>query len=1394
MSLRNLKSSPVKTRIAALVLLSLLCAAATASAGQIVVEYSFEPPVVKEITLDGDRYDRVLMNQTPNSGNPGEPALPARGASILIPWGATVTNVEIDLDQPVSIGTGFNIEPVTLPFKLSEGPSAINAPKPDQAIYNSNLPFPADRFENVNAGFFRGYQILTLKLQPIEYTPTSGELSYYPQMTITVTTDETGQQAPLYRGSYDDETAVLAKVDNNKEINSYEMTPSPLADNYDMLIITDASIATYFQPLKDYHDSTGILTEIHTTADIGSSDPDDIRDYIRTRYLVDGIEYVLIGGDDNTIPAKNLYVESWSGAGAEIETEMPGDVYYGCLDGTWNYDSDSQWGEPGDGEGGGEVDLIAEVYIGRAPVSNAAEATRFVTKTLTYTATSNSYLQNVLMCGEYLGFGGVSDFAGNMMDQIVDSSSADGYSTIGIPSDVLSVDHLYDRDWWNNDWPQSELVTRINNGLHFINHLGHGNETYAMKLNSSDVSLLTNDDLFFVYSQACLSGHFDNMDCFAEELTVKTDYGAFALIMNARYGWGSDNSTDGPSQRFDREFWDAVYNSTESKPAIGRANHDSKEDNLYRIAESCMRWCYYETNLLGDPAIAIKGVGGLDFSYPDGIPQTVFPDQTNTFRVQVESFGSGSPVPASGQVHYAINGGTLVTESMTVISGDLYEATLPSISCGDNISFYVSAEELMLGREYDPDPASPNMAIAANQTVTAFEDDFETDKSWQVSGGAWARGIPGGAGGDHGNPDPEAAYSGSNVFGYNLDGDYTNSMPEYHLTTPAIDCGNLTNVHLNFQRWLGVEQPEYDHAYLRVSNDGTTWTTVWENGYVVADDAWIPMEYDISAVADSQSTVYVRFTMGTTDAGWTYCGWNIDDVAVVGYQCEIATGPNITTTSLPDGVVAKAYSQTLTAGGGTGTLVWTDKNNDLPGTGLTLSTTGLLSGTPTSPGTVSFTAMVTDDNLDSDEQPLTVIIHEALDITIASLPEGTTGAAYYQTMSATGGIVPYSWLDKDGDLVGTGLALAGDGVLSGTPTVPGTVTFTAMVIDGDSNSDEQLLSFEIYDLLVIAPPTLPDWSVSAPFSQTLTASGGTGAYTWTDKNGDLTTSGLTLAADGTLSGTPTAAGTLSFTALVTDEGSHSDEMPLDILINARPALNSLISLDWTLGVLMNVNLETTGGTGAVTFTDKDGDLAGTGLGLSTGGLIAGTPTMTGPISFTARVVDEVGAFDEHLYEFTINPEVSIVTNTVPEATVDTVYSAQLESEGGTGTRNCEDLNGDLAGTGLTISSEGLLSGTPTDTGTISFTLRVYDEVGGSASRTYDIHVGAGWMCGDLNGDEKITLSDVTILIDHVYISKDPLDIPRAGNVNGSLDLKVTLSDITMLIDHVYISKDPLNCL
>jgi len=810
----------------------LMCVSESMAAGtSLTVEYSFESPRITEIAIGADTYHRLVMKDAPAAGNPGQPALPARGARILLPPGTEVESVEIVTGAKTFLGRDYLVEPVGQPYPLSADPAEIRLPVPDASIYQSAAVFPAQRYESAGTQSFRGYRILILKLQPVEYVPAEGELYFYSRLTVTVHLRDAIAPAALYRGLEKDAAELRSRVDNVETSNSYAPVPQRLSGSYDLLIITTPTLAFSFQPLKDYHDATGIPTEIHTIADIGSANPDAVRDYIRERYLNDGIEYVLIGGDDDLIPAKDLYV---TGAGS-VASDMPGDIYFGCLDGTYNYDGDSRWGEMFDGEGGGDVDLVGEVYVGRAPVGDATEAARFVNKTLQHFSSEPAFLQSVLMVGEYLGFGGISDFAAAVMDQLVNGSKADGYTTVGIPSQVYDVDRLYDRDWTDNDWPNSEFIDRVNAGTHIINHLGHGNTSWAFKMTSGTAaSAFTNDEPCFIYSQACYSGQFDGAECWAEHAGIKTDQGAYAIIMNARYGWGVGNSTDGGSQRYNREFWDAIFNPYDYHPQIGKANQDSKEDNLYRINDGVMRWCCYEINLFGDPTISIdygQAQPGLVFNFPEGLPDTIRPNQETTFLVDLVKVYDGTPVPASGLLHYRIDGGPIQSVPMTQITPMQYEATLPGVMCEQVLEYYVSADEATSGSYYDPDPATPHQPIVLSAETVVFADDFQIDQGWTVNGdatdGLWNRALPQGHG-DRGDPMSDYDENYLCFLTGGQDGDTDVEGGTTYLESPVFDL-SAGDAVIRYARWYCNDvgdNPNEDVFVVSVSNDnGENWTT-----------------------------------------------------------------------------------------------------------------------------------------------------------------------------------------------------------------------------------------------------------------------------------------------------------------------------------------------------------------------------------------------------------------------------------------------------------------------------------------------------------------------------------------------------------------------------------------
>ncbi|HEY2232516.1 MAG TPA: putative Ig domain-containing protein, partial [Candidatus Angelobacter sp.] len=259
--------------------------------------------------------------------------------------------------------------------------------------------------------------------------------------------------------------------------------------------------------------------------------------------------------------------------------------------------------------------------------------------------------------------------------------------------------------------------------------------------------------------------------------------------------------------------------------------------------------------------------------------------------------------------------------------------------------------------------------------------------------------------------------------------------------------------------------------------------------------------------------------------------------------------PLVVTTAptLPDAIIGVPYSATLQTGGGTAPVLWSLISGALP-PGLQLSTTGVISGTPTfssaSSSTLSpagtFTVQAKDSASPSQTASILLALHVAAPLSVGTLtlPDGITGSPYQQTLIASGGTGNISWALASGTLP-PGLNLSTAGVISGTPSAVNIVGSTFTVLARDSGSPSQsaprTLTLRIAAPLVITTASLPGAKYGIAFSQTLAASGGIPPLKWSlaAGSGPLPT-GLTLSAAGVLSGTPAATGTFAFTVQVAD--------------------------------------------------------------------------------------------------------------------------------------------------------------------------------------------------------------------------------------------------------------------
>ncbi len=247
--------------------------------------------------------------------------------------------------------------------------------------------------------------------------------------------------------------------------------------------------------------------------------------------------------------------------------------------------------------------------------------------------------------------------------------------------------------------------------------------------------------------------------------------------------------------------------------------------------------------------------------------------------------------------------------------------------------FSVSSSD-EIGNMTTDDNSGAYYSFVTLEHVIILQEPLDSNPGWQTTHEMWAFGQPTGQGGQYGGPDPTNGYTGSNVYGYNLTGDYEDDIPSArYLRSDAIDCSEGSGTTLSFYRWLGVEDSDYDHATLQVSTNGFNWTTIWENpDSSMYDGTWVRVEYDISSIADGQPQVFIRWGMGPSDSSVHYCGWNIDDVEVSFYR-ECVTEPTATPTVTP----------TMT---------------DIPTSTVTATATQIPSSTPTATSTSTATPTI----------------------------------------------------------------------------------------------------------------------------------------------------------------------------------------------------------------------------------------------------------------------------------------------------------------------------------------------------------------------------------------------------------------------------------------------------
>ncbi len=420
----------------------------------------------------------------------------------------------------------------------------------------------------------------------------------------------------------------------------------------------------------------------------------------------------------------------------------------------------------------------------------------------------------------------------------------------------------------------------------------------------------------------------------------------------------------------------------------------------------------------------------------------------------------------------------------------------------------------------------------------------------------------------------------------------------------------------------------------------------------------------------------------------------------------------ITTDTLPNGIVGSGYNQTLTQLGGTPRYTWSAPSGSLP-TGLSLSSAGVISGTPSVAGTTNVTVKLIDTSIPKMTVYKSIaltIIPPPVSITIISdsLTAGAVGVAYNQSLTAISGASPYTWSVASGTLP-AGLSLSSAGVISGTPTTAGVSSITLKATDAALIAVTKILSLTINPPpLTITTPTLANAMVGTSYSQTLAATGGKPNYSWVPITGRLP-AGLVISGAGGISGIPTVAGTANMTFRVSDSSSPKGVATKALTLTVKPApltITTAALTTGTVGMSYGQNLTGTGGVSPYVWSAV-GTLPA-GLSLNSG-TISGTPTTIGATTFTLQLTDSdvPPVVVTKSVSLTVNPPpLAITTASLTTGTVGAAYSQSLAATGGY-SPYIWSVTGSLPA-GLTLSGS-VISGTPTAAGITSLTLNATDS-------------------------------------------------------------------------------------
>jgi hypothetical protein len=645
---------------------------------------------------------------------PGVPSLPAKCVYVIIPAGASISDMKITASE-TPIGCDVLIYPVQPSRSTNDPPCAFVAP--DAAAYASAEKMPALSGTVQGTQQLHGYTLVAVRLNPLRYIPSQRTLFLATRIDAVITYREKvaiqGLQptADLYQQRREEVKAVVSNPQDvdcfTRSSTSYDTMPAmglleaPSSDSSAVyLLITSNSLASAFQPLVDRRTLQGKQGKLVTVEDVNSmydgTRPDGdtdlqtkIRNCIIDHYQNHGTVWVCLAGDNTIIPLRYVY------------SDLPTDMYYACLDGSYDEDADGQYGEVADDN----ADLLPEVWIGRIPVQTAEQAAAYVGKVSLYEAAHVDDFSHSMLIGSSLDW----FMSGNnrpMFPYYWDHDPVDEgewpmrevYRKIIQPSwQATPLGQLFNSySTWDDErcgdynMTYDHMVEQLNRGYHHVYLWGHGNAVYGAGLDRSMAGVLTNSSrpsIFFVTS--CTTAAIDYEDPSQSEAMIRCPTGGGVAYIGA---CRSEASLSYTAEAFYKEVF------ANKRATLGEAFARSKMVYAaWSAGDGYYRDNQWILNLHGDPAISFtpepvtrslqmlspKGCEEIDAAFDIYVrwnaSGTSFAGG-ELVKLDYSSDGGSSWVPIPGAEGLPYDGRVFVWENPALATGSQYRIRVTSLT------------------------------------------------------------------------------------------------------------------------------------------------------------------------------------------------------------------------------------------------------------------------------------------------------------------------------------------------------------------------------------------------------------------------------------------------------------------------------------------------------------------------------------------------------------------------------------------------------------------------------------------------------------------------------------------------------------------------------------------